>query len=84
MSSKRRRRPRQPPAFGERFLWTDDDELRISPCISCVHKHTTGATCTAFPAGIPDDILMSRHDHQTRYSGDHGIRYQAVADEEEA
>ena len=49
-----------------------------------MHKHTTGATCTAFPAGIPDDILMSRHDHQTRYSGDHGIRYQAVADEEEA
>jgi hypothetical protein len=68
----------------DRFSWDDDDELEISPCLSCVHKHTTGATCTAFPTGIPDDILLTRHDHRTRYKGDHGIRYQAVADEEEA
>ena len=83
MASKRPRRA-HPPAFGERFMWQDEDELRISPCLSCVHKHTTGATCTAFPAGIPDDILLSRHDHRTRYTGDHGIRYRAVADEEKA
>jgi hypothetical protein len=30
MASKRQRRPHQ-LAFGERFMWQDDDELRMSP-----------------------------------------------------
>jgi hypothetical protein len=63
-------------AFGERFMWQDDDKLRISPCLSCVHKDLDGATCTAFPAGIPEDILMSRHNHRTPYKGDQGITYE--------
>jgi hypothetical protein len=73
MADKRRRPPRaQPSPFGARFLWTDADDLRVSSCLSCVHKHTTGATCTAFPA----DILLARHDHRTPYPGDHGVRYE--------
>jgi hypothetical protein len=79
MARKRRRPPRaQRSAFGARFLWTDADALRVSPCLSCVHKHTTGATCTAFPAGIPDNILMRRHNHRTPYPGDQGIQYEAA------
>jgi hypothetical protein len=66
----------QRSAFGARFLWTDADALRVSPCLSCVHKHTTGATCTAFPAGIPDDILLRCHEHRTLYPGDQGITYE--------
>ena len=65
-------------AFGERLMWQDEDELRASPCLSCRQKSPTGATCTAFPAGIPDDILLARHDHRTPYRGDHGIRYEFV------
>jgi hypothetical protein len=79
MAGKRRRPPlAQHSAFGARFMWTDEDELRISPCISCAHKHTTGATCTAFPAGIPDDIPMRRHEHRTPYPGDQGVQYEAT------
>jgi hypothetical protein len=70
----------QPSPFGACFLWTDANDLRVSPCLSCVHKHTTGATCTAFPTGIPDDILMRRYDHRTPYPGDQGVQYEAATE----
>lgn len=34
--------------------------------------------CTAFPAGIPDEIWWNRADHRQPYDGDHGIRWEAI------
>ena len=60
----------------DRFVWKAG-EFTISLCVSCVHKHTTGATCKAFPSGIPDAILTGEHDHHKPYKGDKNIQYKA-------
>lgn len=55
------------------------EELRVTPaCWTCVHKSTTGPTCTAFPDGIPEEILDGRNQHREAYPGDNGIRYEAA------
>lgn len=61
----------------DRFTW-QPGEFQISLCVSCVHKHTTGATCKAFPNGIPDAILTGEHDHHKPYKGDKNIQYKAI------
>jgi hypothetical protein len=33
--------------------------------------------CRAFPRGIPEAILLARHDHHEPYPGDHGIRFES-------
>ena len=49
--------------------------MQSDQCISC--KHYQGAlTCTAFPEGIPFEILSGEHDHAEAYPGDGGIRYE--------
>jgi len=52
-------------------------DLEISLCAYCIHKHEDGATCEAFPDGIPDDILLMKEDHHKPVEGDHGIRFEA-------
>jgi hypothetical protein len=47
----------------------------ISQCVHCAHKQPGGATCAAFPQGIPRPILENRHDHSLPYPGDHNIRF---------
>lgn len=46
-------------------------------CIGC--KHLTGdlrePKCAAFPAGIPNEILLSRADHRKSFPGDQGITF---------
>jgi len=61
----------------DRFSW-QPGEITISLCVSCTHKHTTGATCTAFPDGIPDAILTGEHDHHKPYKGDNDILFKAT------
>lgn len=34
--------------------------------------------CSAFPMGIPDDILSGRVSHRIPYKGDHGFRYEPI------
>lgn len=48
-------------------------------CMDCIHydrKNTSGLTCSAFPNGIPEDIIFSRVDHHKPYDGDHGIQFE--------
>lgn len=47
-------------------------------CIECVYfrRNGKGLTCKAFPKGIPDDILFSRHDHRQAFEGDRGIVFE--------
>lgn len=46
-------------------------------CIACVHRH--GADCTAFPDGIPEEILFEGFDHREPYPGDNGVRFEVRA-----
>jgi len=59
----------------DRFTW-GPGELKLSQCAYCVHKDKSGATCTAFPDGIPEDILDNEVIHDKPYPGDHGVLYE--------
>jgi hypothetical protein len=46
-------------------------------CNECKHFALSGKIrCTAFPDGIPNEILDNIHDHKTPYPGDNGIRFE--------
>jgi hypothetical protein len=58
--------------------FTDDIRDRLHPpssCGTCARKSGFGPTCTAFPAGIPPQILSGEHDHKTPVPGDGGLLY---------
>jgi hypothetical protein len=51
-------------------------------CVGCVHRISErGWSCTAYPNGIPDEIIRSKVDHRQPHIGDHGIRFEPVDDE---
>jgi len=43
-------------------------------CMACARFRKDG-TCSAFPGGIPDDILVFARDHRTSVNGDKGITF---------
>jgi hypothetical protein len=50
-------------------------------CLECTRFHDANEdalTCDAFPAGIPDAIIMSRADHRQPFPGDQGLRFDPV------
>ena len=49
--------------------------LPIPLCWSCKH-YRENVTCSAFPKGIPAEILDSEFDHHNPIRGDHGIRFE--------
>ena len=57
-----------------------DPGARPPQCATCKHfrASTDGATCDAFPDGIPRVILLDEHDHTEPYPGDNGIRYEPI------
>jgi hypothetical protein len=48
-------------------------------CFDCAHMQGVqagiGWVCSAYPDGIPTEILASKHDHRLSYQGDHGITF---------
>lgn len=46
-------------------------------CLTCVHFNADYAfTCAAFPAGIPDSVLLNQQDHRNAISNDKGVRWE--------
>lgn len=57
--------------------------LILSLCAYCRHKqrYENGVTpCTAYPDGIPSEILASKVDHVAPYPGDQGIQFELRPD----
>lgn len=50
--------------------------MRAAPmCFSCKHQKRDSEKCSAFPDGIPEEILLDGYDHRLEYAGDGGIRF---------
>lgn len=55
----------------------------IAPmCVLCTHleRLKDGGKCTAFPYGIPHDIVFEAGDHTVPREGDHGIQFEPSSD----
>lgn len=55
-------------------------------CFVCKHYQTDDVPvgqfrCTAFPKGIPLDIMFNRVSHTKHYQGDHGVRFERLQEE---
>lgn len=54
-------------------------------CLMCKHNRgaqdNIGATCDAFPDGIPEAILTSEFIHTQSHPGDHGIQFEPIEDQ---
>lgn len=49
--------------------------MQNKQCNMCVH-HWGGGLCEAFPEGIPQAIVIGKHDHSKPFEGDHNIQYE--------
>ncbi len=56
----------------------DPRDLIVSQCVWCAHRGADGASCQAFPEGIPSQILLNEHDHTQPFEGDKGTCYEPV------
>lgn len=59
---------------GERFCF-GGDSASISQCIQCARKFPGAEGCEAFPAAIPDQILLNEFDHRHPFPGDGGLQF---------
>lgn len=58
----------------DKYIWKSGD-LVVAACVTCKHKRD-GATCIAFPDGIPVEILNGSNRHVSPVGGDHGIQFE--------
>lgn len=54
-------------------------------CAGCAHRigDLRDPRCSAFPMGIPNEILLSRVDHRQPVPGDHGITFEPQTPDDE-
>jgi len=54
--------------------------LKIPQCSKCLNKYKPDGTrimkCKAFPAGIPEEIILNEISHKKPYPGDNGILFE--------
>lgn len=50
-------------------------ERPLASCVTCQHKDLGAATCSAYPFGIPKDILAGRDKHLKTRGDDANIVY---------
>lgn len=64
------------PGFHEAML-EDHDTLHLIEvdCLKCEHFDEYQITCTAYPEGIPQDIIEGKVHHDKSYPGDNGILF---------
>lgn len=55
------------------------DGENFCACGSCRHRAATEFKCTAYPDGIPKEIILGQVLHEEPYAGDHGIQWEACA-----
>jgi len=60
--------------------FSDENTFYFPLCNKCVF-YMGNSKCSAFPEGIPEEILTGEHDHTKPYPGDNGIRFEPVEDE---
>jgi hypothetical protein len=56
--------------------------IRVFACITCRHydRDSWQPTCTAFPEGIPDVVLVEGNPHTLPLPGDHGVGWEPKPD----
>jgi len=68
------------PDRSDYFAWGAD--VVVTQCAFCKHlgKQSAAPYCTAFPGGIPANVLANEHDHrkpwidpETGHAGDEGV-----------
>jgi hypothetical protein len=67
-------------SYKRRFIAELDDDIQVSPCGNCAHKHLGTRTCAAFASYIPAKIIDGKNDHTEPFPGDNGIRFEAIQD----
>ncbi len=62
--------------------WYADVGGKVVMCSHCRHRKKGSVKCTAFPNGIPRNLML-RGEHNTPFPGDNGIRYEPMKDKSE-
>ena len=56
--------------------------INIPICFEC-KSYIDKYNCSAFPEGIPNEILVGEYDHRQPYEGDNGIQFEPIEEESE-
>ena len=63
-----------------KFTATIAEFTPLGICWKCAHKHLGAATCAAFPAGIPQAVILGDVDHREPVEDDNGIQFEPIAE----